>query len=151
MIPPPPSSRSRAAALCVVCLVLGLSATARGAAPRVHLEVTVALASTKGSGVDPRLQKMARDFKAQNLSFTSFQVVGAPRAMDLSEGQSASVDLPTGAKAEVTFSGLERGGRAKVRVKVPLASGEYEIHAGGGIFVSAGSSGGGSLFVSIRR
>lgn len=124
--------------------------TASAATARIHLEVTVALASNKGGGVDRRLEKMARDFKSQNLVFSSYQVVGGPQAMDLSEGQTSSVALPKG-KADVTFAGLDRGGRAKVRVAVPGAPAEYAIPAGGEVIVRAGSQAGGSLFVSIRR
>lgn len=152
MSPAPATIRSRAIALalalCGAALVSPTPAAAAGA--RVHLEAIVALASNKGSGVDRRLEKMARDFKSQNLVFSSYQVVGGPQAMDLAEGQSTSVALPNG-KAEVIFAGLDRGGRAKVRVTVPGAPAEYAIPPGGEVIVRAGSQAGGSLFVSIRR
>ncbi len=143
-------SRTLALALAFGGAALAAPLPAAAAAPRVHLEVVVALASNKGSGVDHRLEKMARDFKSQNLAFSSYQVVGGPQSMDLAEGQTASVALPKG-KADVTFSGLERNGRAKVHVAVPGAPAEYAIPAGGEVIVRAGSQAGGSLFVSIRR
>lgn len=137
--------------LCCWMALLALPAVAVAAEPRMATVAVDIIRATKEPGPsDPRLEK----FRAQlaDFSYQSYQLVES-RLVTVEEKKSASVSLEKGKKLQVTFSGTEKNGRARLKLAIPEVM-ESTVALGlDGVVVLGGpalpSSKGGVLFVPV--
>jgi hypothetical protein len=98
---------------------IGMAFASRADAPSaVKAQVLVALASTKGTTIDPRLAHFAEDLKRMHLAYTNFTVVG-DTSLVLDLGKSGEVKLPTGKTATVEFRQVDTDGKLRMKIHSP--------------------------------
>lgn len=117
-----------------------------------HVEVLVALTSSGGSDVDPRLAQMAKDFKKKHLAFTHFEVL-TQKGLDLEEGKPARIELFDGRVFEVTLVKQEPSGKLHMRLKLPgiVGTAVYEVSPKGEMILDIGVHKDGELWFIVRH
>lgn len=142
--------------LFAALLALGVAGitppAAHAADPKTSLELMVAEVSTEGNSIDPKLSKIAADFKRNGLAFTNYRLVKSG-SLSLAEKETGTLQVPglKGGKVDVTLLKREPDGKVSVRVATGASASQLSIPPKGEAYLDAGAAGSKKLFVVVKR
>jgi hypothetical protein len=117
----------------------------KAAEQTLKVEVSVVLASSNGTEVDPSLQHMKQSFQ-KSFNFTSFKRL-SQQSLEVSSTRPTEVKLPNGVNVSLRLLKLQED-KATLRVEVPqLSAVDLDLGRAGSVYRRVGPHVGGELIL----